>query len=281
MRRVAVIVTASGYAPLRPQRGRLRPRCGRLQRTRWDDALSHGLAIDLPLRDSVAMQMAFLTASGRWCGLALITVVAICAGRAAPEAALLFDREVINRYSLDHLPRSISIRQGDGRWFGYDLERAKVYKVWQAPAGKPGLITRGFVVRSDGPVLFEDKSEATWRLRREGREIPLQVRYLGSSQRGTGADTRFLLKWELRHDGGRLELMEEVLAASAGAPVAPTRLLRVNSLADGEALLLPGPAAAHWKIVEQRDGPGREKTALTGGHWHRVVLNPVAANPRR
>jgi hypothetical protein len=40
---------------------------------------------------------------------------------ASPTVAktLPFDREVINRYSLDHLPRSLSIRQGSEVWLGF------------------------------------------------------------------------------------------------------------------------------------------------------------------
>jgi len=192
---------------------------------------------------------------------------------------LSFDREIINRYSLDHLPRSLSIRQGEDYWIGYDLERGKVYKAWQSPAGKPGLSLRAFNTRSVGVTLFEDKSEETWRLRRGGREIPLRIRYLGVSQRGTGTETRFLLKWELRHEGGRLELHEEVPTASP-AHVVPTRFLRVESLGEGEVLLPPSPSAETWKFVEQRAGDGPEKTALSGGQWHRVSLSPRTAGPR-
>src|SRR5690606_23938027 len=96
---------------------------------------------------------------------------------------LPFDRAQINRYSLDHLPRSISIRQGDDVWLGYDLQRAKLYKAWQAPEHQPGLKANGFVMRSVGRTLFEDKSNETWRLMRDGHIEPLTVRYLGCSQR--------------------------------------------------------------------------------------------------
>ncbi len=51
---------------------------------------------------------------------------------------LPFSRDIINRYSLDHLPRSLSIRQGADVWFGYDLERAKLYKLWRATANCSG-----------------------------------------------------------------------------------------------------------------------------------------------
>lgn len=207
--------------------------------------------------------------------------LAVLAGGAdfPTDKNLSFDREIINRYSLDHLPRSLSIRQGEDYWIGYDLERAKVYKAWQSPAGKPGLSPRGFNTRSVGVTLYEDKSEETWHLRRRGREIPLRIRYLGVSQRGTGTETRFLLKWELRHEGGRLELEEEVSTA-APAQAAPTRLLRVTSLGEGELLIPPAPVAGTWKIVGQRGGDTLEKAIISGDQWHRVSLSPRAITPR-
>src|SRR5688572_22514829 len=72
------------------------------------------------------------------------------------DPSLPFDRQVINRYSLNGRPRSLSLRQGEDVWLGYDLEQAKPFKVWQAPAGKPGLSMRGFVARSEGVTWFED-----------------------------------------------------------------------------------------------------------------------------
>ncbi len=92
--------------------------------------------------------------------LSTALLVSLAAAETVPEQAtpLPFDREIINRYSLDNLPRSLSIRQGQDVWLGYDLQRATLRKVWQATEGKPGLITAGFTTRSAGTTWFEDRS---------------------------------------------------------------------------------------------------------------------------
>lgn len=178
-------------------------------------------------------------------------------------ASLPFDPGVINRHSLDHLPRSLSIRQGPDVWLGYDLERAKVYKVWQAPAGKPGLIAKDFVTKSAGTMWFEDTTSETWRLQREGRSVPLTVRYLGCSQRGD----HFELSWELRHASGTLKLQERVRWTAAPAAQRVVREIRVADLAAGDVLLPPVVAGKKWKWAA--DGSG---AALTDTEWHRVTL---------
>lgn len=186
--------------------------------------------------------------------------------------ALLFSPERISRHSLDQLPRSLSIRQGEGTWLGYDLEKGKIYKVWEAPAGKTGLQPKGFVVGSVGVPLFQDKTEATWQLQRDGRAIPLRIRYLGVTERGVGADKHFLLSWELRHDQGRLELVEKVPVK--GSPQSRvTRLLRVIPLASGEALAPPPSMMGVWKI----DGKDLGRVALSNQDWHELTLSSTAS----
>ena len=195
--------------------------------------------------------------------LLLACMAALLIGPLATTAGMLpFDREVINRYSLDHLPRSLSIRQGKDVWLGYDLERGKLYKVWQAPAGKPGLTTAGFVTRSAGTTWFEDRSSETWQLRREGKAVPLKIRYLGCSQRGGHIE----LTWELRHDDGVLKLAERIPTGAASGAERAVRELRVEALAAGEALLPPLPAREVWKLG------GRSAAELTGREWHRLTL---------
>jgi hypothetical protein len=183
-------------------------------------------------------------------------------GASSAAEALPFDREVINRYSLDHLPRSLSIRQGKDVWLGYDLERGKLYKVWQAPAGKPGLTTVGFVTRSAGTAWFEDRSRETWQLRREGKTVPLKIRYLGCSQR----EGHIELTWELRHDGGARKLVERISTSAASGAERVVRELRAEALAAGEALLPPLPAREVWKLG------GRSAAELAGREWHRLTL---------
>jgi hypothetical protein len=193
-------------------------------------------------------------------------LVALLIAPLAGAESVPFDREAINRYSLDNLPRSLSIRQGQDVWLGYDLERATLRKVWQAPAGKPGLVTSGFTVRSIGTAWFEDQSAEKWKLRREGKAVPLSVRYVGCSQR----EDRFELSWELRHAGGVLKLLERIPIAPEPASGRVTRALRVDGLAPDEALLLPFPAGEAWKLIDTKGD--RSAPNLTGAGWHQLIL---------
>ena len=198
------------------------------------------------------------------CIVFVLTASAILAAQPS-EKALPFDREAINRYSLDNLPRSLSIRQGTDVWLGYDLERATLRRVWQAPSGKPGLVVSGFTTRSAGTAWFEDKSAEKWQLRREGKAVPLTARYLGCSQREGG----FELSWELRHADGVLKLMERIPISAAPAAERVTRELRVAPLSPDEALLLPLPAREAWKLINKGD---KSAPTLTGTEWHRLTL---------
>ncbi len=204
--------------------------------------------------------------------LALLCASAVLAAGATPvppptpgpDPALPFDRTVINRYSLDGLPRSLSIRQGDDVWFGYDLERGVLRKVWQAPAGKPGVLTAAFLARSSGTAWFNDTSGETWQLDRQGKTVPLALRYLGCTQR----DTHFELTWELRHDSGTLTLRERIPRTGAAAPARAVRELRVENLGAGETLLLPRPARSVWRSASN----GTAAPALSDAAWHRLTL---------
>ena len=204
--------------------------------------------------------------------LALNICTALFAVAAAPigtpasglDPLLPFDRTVINRYSLDEIPRSLSIRQGNDMWFGYDLERGALRKVWQAPAGKPGVMTINFVTRSVGATWFEDKSGETWQLQRQGKTVPLTLRYRGCTQR----EKHFELTWELQHDTGTLKLSERIsrTGAAAGAGRA-VREVRVENLAPGEALLLPRAAQAKWQ-----SSSNAAAGAIKGTDWHHLAL---------
>jgi len=172
-----------------------------------------------------------------------------------------FDRTRINRYSLDGLPRSISVRQGADVWLGYDLERATLRKVWRAPEGKPGL-SGGFTVKSIGETLFEDKSDGRWELVKAGMASELKVRYLGCTQ----GDGRFELRWELSRGERRLQLRERV-PESHDSEVAAWRELKVEGLGDGESLRPPTAVGAAWKTA------GRQSiAALSDGSWIQIII---------
>jgi len=203
--------------------------------------------------------------------LALTICTALFAVAGAPigsptsglDASLPFDRTVINRYSLDEIPRSLSIRQGHDVWFGYDLERGALRKVWQAPAGKLGVMTINFVTRSVGATWFEDKSGETWQLQRQGKIVPLTLRYLGCAQR----EKYFELTWELQHDTGTLKLSERIARTGAIAAGRAVREVRVENLAPGETLLLPRVAQTTWQSSSNAAGG-----AIKGTDWHRLAL---------
>lgn len=203
--------------------------------------------------------------------VSLLTVVlwlvsAVTMTAAEPvEPRLPFSSDVISRLSLDGKPRSLSIRQGADVWLGYDLERATVFKAWQAPPGKPGLTKSGFSTRSTGTTWFEDASNAAWELRRKEQTVPLAIRYLGCSQRTDHIE----LRWELRHDAGTLTLLERVPLIAAQDKSRVVRELRVETLATGESLLLPAPVRQTWKLSMDQIVAA---TALTGTQWHRLTL---------
>ncbi|MES2596192.1 MAG: hypothetical protein V4662_12690 [Verrucomicrobiota bacterium] len=179
--------------------------------------------------------------------------------------ALPFDPTVISRLSLDTKPRSLSIRQGGNVWLGYDLERAAVFKTWQAPANKPGLTKAGFVTRSAGKTWFEDGSKDPWELRRGGKMQPLKVRYLGCTHK----DDYIELRWELQHDTGVLKLHERIPLAAASTTDRVMRELRVESLAKGEELLPPAAMLKAWKLTTESKAP---TAAITGSALHRLTL---------
>jgi hypothetical protein len=168
---------------------------------------------------------------------------------------LPFDRSAISRYSLDGVPRSISIRQGADTWLGYDLDRATILKVWRTPEGKAGL-EGAFTVKSVGEALFEDKSDEGWTWNGE----PVEVRYLGCSD----FDGRFELRWEFRKGARKLQLTERV---SAIAREGVSRELRIEGLEKGESLALPAAAGAAWKTKS-----GKAAKEIPGNQWIRINL---------
>lgn len=182
--------------------------------------------------------------------------------------ALPFGRDVVNRYSLDGVPRSISVRWGGDLWIGYDLERAQAFRVWRASddetAGRRGV----FTVRSEGERLYRDDSKGTWTLRRGEASVPLRTRYLGCSHR----EDRVVLRWELRHDEGTLVLEESVSTAKPPPGKTPARRLRVEALSEGEAIEPPKPVLGGWRILAGTGEEAAERTGLVGGAWHRLVL---------
>jgi hypothetical protein len=196
-----------------------------------------------------------------------ITVLLFCSWGTLPAAqgpakGLPFDRELINRYSFDGLPRSISIRQGADIWLGYDLERATPRKVWRAPQGKPGL-TGGLTTRSVGTALFEDKSDDGWKLQSGERSLPLMIRYLGCTQR----EGHFEVSWELRHESRKFRLRERVSISDAGNGVEASRELQAEGLRTGESLTLPEAAGQAWRTSD-----GKLAKSLAGDKWSRISL---------
>jgi len=181
----------------------------------------------------------------------------------ADEPPLPFDPGAIHRYSLDGVPRSLSIRQGENRWLGYDLERGTPFRVWTAKPGSSGLIVDGFTARSQGEPLFADSSDSTWRLLRGGEAVETSLRYLACSDRGDAIE----LRWEIRHEGVSVAIRERVPRHPEGDPTGcAVRLLEVDGLAPGCALLPPKAVTGQWMLLDAggaivdliaRDGPYR------------------------
>jgi len=181
----------------------------------------------------------------------------------SPE--LPFNRDIINRYSLDHLPRSLSIRQGADVWFGYDLERAKLYKLWRAPANSSGLEKNDFTVRSVGTTLYEDKSEAVWQLQRRNEPTPLRTYFRHCSHQAEAIE----LKWELTSDRRTMYLIERILVSGKSLGATPVRNLRVEGLQEKEALVPPNPTQSVWKLIKS---DGTTTDSFQDSKWHRLAL---------
>lgn len=179
-----------------------------------------------------------------------ITLLALLVSSSVFAEGLPFDRSTINRYSLDGVPRSISIRQGD-TWLGYDLERATVMKVWRPRPGEAGL-TGSFTVRSVGETLFEDKSDQGWILNGEA----VDVRYLGCTQ---GKES-FVLRWELSNGTRTLRLHERITTDSGDGV---WRELRVTGLEEADSLEVPAASAESWNLNGN----------LTTGSWIQITLS--------
>ena len=174
----------------------------------------------------------------------LQTVPLVRAEDGGSAVSLPFDRQRINRSSLDHLPRSLSLRQGTGVWLGYDLERGKLSKAWQAPDHEPGLVAKGFTTRSQGTTWHEDKTDTGWEYSFEGGSAPLEIRYLGCSDRGKHVD----LRWELVHGERRFVLTESV-SEVASPPVRAERVIQVDGLDREESIVHPNVDSTAWKFV--------------------------------
>ncbi|MFT4688609.1 MAG: hypothetical protein ACKVHO_01440 [Verrucomicrobiia bacterium] len=198
--------------------------------------------------------------------LLLLPAAGVMTGRADEDGrALPFDPAKISRLSLDGIPRSLSIRQGADVWLGYELEKAVVSKVWQAPKGKSGLVVKGFKARSAGTAWFENKTDEVWQLRAAGKAVPLTVRYLGCTQ----LKGYFELRWELGHSDRTVRLTERIPTAPANDSGRAYRELRVDSLKAGGALVLSPAYRDAWVLT----GPaGKPVKTLTGSAWHRLSL---------
>ncbi len=181
------------------------------------------------------------------------------------EDTLPFDPAQICRLSVDNIPRSVSIRQGSDVWFGYDLEKALVFKVWKAPKNKPGVILNGFKAESAGAALFKGETAEGWKIEIDGKKVPLTVRYLGCSQN----KDYFELRWELSHPDGTITLSERISTAPATSASPAFRELRVESLKQGATVALPSASREGWLLT---GADGKPVKKLTSSAWHQLSL---------
>lgn len=195
---------------------------------------------------------------------ALLALATLTGAGADSAAGLPFDPQTLSRLSVDGRPRSLAVRQGDGVWMAYDLEQARLFKCWQAPAGKPGLLRKDFTTQSTGKTLWQAKPAAPWMWTRFTAAAPDATRYLGCSDRGG----RIELRWELRQGISAIQLHERIPQAPAtGARV--LREVRVTGLQPGESLTPPGLGPAAWQLT---DSAGTAVKAITTGEWYRLTL---------
>lgn len=178
---------------------------------------------------------------------------------------LPFDPARISRLSVDEIPRSISVRQGNDVWFGYDLEQALVFKVWRAPKDQPGLIRKDFKTQSAGTVLFEAIPDEGWRIEHDGKRTLLAVRYLGCKENKES----FELRWELSHPAGTFQLSERIPTKAEVASSKVVRELRIESPDNAVSLILPSAYREAWTLTGPEGAPAE---SVTGSKWHRLSL---------
>lgn len=196
---------------------------------------------------------------------AALLALSILPGAGADSAAgLPFDPRTLSRLSVDGRPRSLAVRQGDGLWLAYDLEQARPFKCWQAPADKPGLLRKDFTTQSAGETLWEAKPPAPWQWARPAAAAPDAIRYLGCSDRGGLIE----LRWELRQ-GDRALLLHERVSQAPATGARALREVRVTGLQPGESLTPPGLGPAAWQLA---DSAGTAVKAITTSAWHRLSL---------
>jgi len=179
--------------------------------------------------------------------------------------SLPFDPAKICRYSIDNIPRSLSMRQGDDVWLGYDLEKAQVFKVWKAPAEKPGVVVNSFKAQSSGTALFEGKDRVGWQMKIDGKSVPLTPRYLGCTEQ----DEYFELKWELSYPDGAIILSERIPTTRKPDKSKTHRLVRMESLEPGVSIVLPEIYREAWILT---DAEGKTVSTFTGPDWHQLSL---------
>ncbi len=231
-----------------------------------------------PLKTSSSLRQVGSPESFRGLALPILTVASVLVLYAPgllgePQSVgLPFERQIINRFSLDHLPRSISIRYDQTTWLGYDLEHGKLYKAWRSTSDREGLQpadpkTGLFRVKSQGVTLFEDQTDATWRLRSSEKEMKLRIRYLGSTQREGG----FELRWELSNDAVTVNLHERVAGFGLGSPREPApvfRELRAQGLGSTQHLIPPPATSDRWTLSLNDQICDQMKT----DQWYRLTL---------
>lgn len=201
----------------------------------------------------------------RRCALTLSLFLAI--HTQAEETPLPFDPGRICRSSLDGVPRSLSIRQGELSWLGYDLERGTPFHVWRAEPGTPGLLVNGFTTRSKGDARFTDSTEDTWSVSRKmGQVVPATLHYLSCSERGDSIE----LNWEIRHEGGSIRIRERVPHQPRETqPVQAFRIIEITGLKPGWKLHPPKSTADAWTLS---DVSGKTVSAIESDGTHRLIL---------
>ena len=182
----------------------------------------------------------------------------------AGDPDLPFDPGTVNRYSLNGVVRSLSVRQGDRTWLGYDLERGTVFVAWQAPENEPGF-TGNFVTRSRGKEWFSDSSSESWKLFREEELVTSKLRYLSCSHREDSME----LLWELRHESGAIAISEHTPTIAPEREVRAIRELHISGLQPGEALRPVSAVSEAWELVDEAGDP---ITEIQTSGVYRIIL---------
>jgi len=190
------------------------------------------------------------------------------------------------RSVVDEHPRMLSAALAPDFWVAYDTEHAALYKVWLGGLNLDGAVYNthhGPQPTTQGETLLLSSGARPWHMLREGRELPVRVRYRGHELRAG----QLYLNYRLEPETGtyiEVEERPEIVETIAGQP-ALERTFTLRGAPSETHVELDVEAAAFEPAdlvqVHDRGGPAETITgrlALTQDRPTRIVLRFARSN---